>query len=101
MITKWHYTYSEHINKGKVFNEALTAKYNNIQTVDLLNAITLEDIKAAKREIIKSGIYAKFGNRTVIESFREILNLIGDQDFKHFGLNKTIAENGIIPRDFH
>ncbi len=71
------------------------------RTSDLLNDITLEDIQAAKREIIKSGIKAKFSNRTVIEYFREILNIIGKQDVKHFILSTEIAETGIIPREFH
>jgi len=71
------------------------------QTADLLNEITLEDINKAKEETIKSGIHTKLGNRTVTEYFREILNFIGEQDIKHFGLNKAIAESGIIPREFH
>lgn len=71
------------------------------RTSDLLNDITLEAINAAKRDTIKSGIKAKFGNRTVIEYFREILNFIDERDVKHFRLNRKIAENGIIPREFH
>ncbi|MBT4576218.1 MAG: hypothetical protein HOB92_07080, partial [Candidatus Cloacimonetes bacterium] len=70
------------------------------QTAELLNEITMEDINAAKRETIKSGINAKFGNRSVIEYFREIMNFIGEQDVKHFELNKAIAESGRIPRQF-
>jgi glutamate--cysteine ligase len=70
------------------------------QTAELLNEITMEDINVAKRETINLGINAKFGNRTIIEYFREIMNFIGEQDVKHFELNIAIAESGRIPRQF-